>query len=132
MELLTLRVPASTTHRRPAKRTVLTLSTGTTCELLEPYSYWVPGYQVLTCHPPCGEPNDIELEELAGIAVREARRRAREVLGSADRYLLIQSGASVRRRKHYHCHLIPLATRAGKASVYLFLAVKNYLSGLRD
>lgn len=117
--------------RPEAQRQTLALSTGTTCDIVAPGSQWVPGYQVLTCYPPQGEPTDRELEELAGIAVREARRKAREVLGSPDRYLIIQSGPSVRRRKHYHCHLIPLASRMGKASVYLFLAAKNYLSGIR-
>ena len=108
------------------KRTQLTLSTGATCELIEPGSHWVPGYQVLACTPEHGEPLPVELEELAALSVRFARQKAEQVLGSADRYLLIQSGPGVRRKKHYHCHLIPLETHAGKARVYLYLALKNF------
>lgn len=68
----------------------------------------------------------MELEELAALSVRFARQKAEQVLGSADRYLLIQSGPGVRRKKHYHCHLIPLESHAGKARVYLYLAFKNF------
>lgn len=108
------------------KLTEVTLSTGTTCQLIEPGSHWVPGYQVLACTPEHGEPQPLELEELAALSVRFAREKASQVLGSADRYLLIQSGPGVRRKKHYHCHLIPLESHAGKAWVYLYLALKNF------
>jgi predicted metal-dependent HD superfamily phosphohydrolase len=117
--------------RGRAKIANIRLSTGTVCQLVEPRHPKVPGYQVLSCTPSHGEPTARELEELASLAVRHARLKAKEVLGSEDSYLLLQSGPAVRRKGHYHCHLIPLSSVAGKARVYLYLGLKNCVRALR-
>lgn len=89
---------------------------------------WLRHYEVLSF--PHGEPSASEEAELISIALANARAQAERITGSAEKFTLIYSGHSTRRRQGWHAHIIVIRNRWQKAWLYFVLAAKNLLQQL--
>lgn len=63
--------------------------------------------------------------ELLAFFVAEAARLAQESVGDPQAFMLLHSGASVRKRSNWHLHVFVIQHRWQKAWVHAVLAAKN-------
>jgi hypothetical protein len=68
-----------------------------------------------------------EQQEMLGLALTLAQQASLMRLGHPDGYLLIHNGPGSRRRRNFHCHIIPVSGRVEKTVVYAWLTCKNIL-----
>jgi diadenosine tetraphosphate (Ap4A) HIT family hydrolase len=87
----------------------------------------VPNYHVLAATGPV---HDEEVDELAQIGARIARRLGRELMGDEDAFTIILNGASASRRPWAHVHILPVRTPAEKRRAFAFLFLKGPLRRL--
>jgi hypothetical protein len=71
------------------------------------------------------EPTLAEQQEMLGLALEIAQRASLARLGHADGFLLIHNGPGSRRRRNFHCHIVPVSGRIEKTTVYAWLTCKN-------
>jgi hypothetical protein len=90
--------------------------------------YRLPGLRhcYVLCHEPIDRSSSLSTRaELLAFFYGEAQALAFEATGDAEAFLLIHSGASVRKRQNWHLHLFIVRHRWQKAWVYSILAAKN-------
>jgi hypothetical protein len=85
---------------------------------------------VLTFPSEHGLPTLDEEAEMCGLALCEARRLGRELLGDEEAFALIHSGRANRRVAGWHVHIALVAGRWQKAWLYFVLWGKNVLQAL--
>lgn len=88
------------------------------------------------CYVLCHEPTDPSFPartraELLAFFCAEAQALAFAATGDPEAFLLIHSGASVRKRSNLHLHLFIVQSRWQKAWVYSILAAKNIVTTAR-
>ena len=64
--------------------------------------------------------------ELLAFFVSQAERLALEAVGDPQAFMLVHSGASIRRRPGWHLHVFVVQKRWQKAWVYAVLGAKNF------
>jgi hypothetical protein len=77
------------------------------------------------CHEPSVEDQEPVPVELMAFFLAEAERLAYETVGDSQAYMLIHSGASIRKRPNWHLHVFVVQRRWQKAWVYSVLGIKN-------
>ncbi len=100
------------------------LSGGHPCRLLAPRMPGVADYHVLALDGPA---DGDDLEELALLAARIARRLGAELRGDAGAFTIVLNGASASRRPWAHAHIIPVRTPAQKRRAFACLMLKGPL-----
>ena len=121
----TQRPDAAGPQPRPAAVETFRLASGRTCHLVGPRVPFGLPYRVLVFGEPDPGPNTAEQAEMLALALTLARRLAAERFGDPERYMLIHNGLGARRRRDFHCHVIPVSGRPEKTAVYLWLFLKN-------
>lgn len=114
--------------KRPTR--LISLNSGNTCAVVQPWVPFVQGYSVLVYPEEQGQPSAEQQDEMLVLALRIARELSQTKFGDSERYLLIHNGLGARRRRNFHYHIIPVAGRPQKTFVYLWLFLKNLLHGL--
>ncbi|MEO0897778.1 MAG: hypothetical protein AAFY71_15335 [Bacteroidota bacterium] len=107
------------------------LSSGQKVVLIEIKKHILPNYFLLSFPKTQGEPNPQETLEIFNLALQFAEELSRERIGKSHAYTLIYSGHSARRVKGWHMHIMLPGNRWRKAWLYVVLAGKNILQGLR-
>ncbi|MGJ7608478.1 hypothetical protein ACSFA7_29370 [Variovorax sp. LT1R20] len=93
--------------------------------LLVSYSLPLLPHCFVLCHDEDGPSPQQDKAELLSFFIGEAERLAHEFAGNPDAFLLIHSGAAVRKRSNWHLHVFIVRHRWQKAWVYMVLSVKN-------
>jgi diadenosine tetraphosphate (Ap4A) HIT family hydrolase len=74
-----------------------------------------------------GRAHPDDMDELAGLAARIARRLGRELRGDDDAFTIIFNGARTSRRHWAHVHIIPAASPGQKRRAFALLWLKGPL-----
>lgn len=77
------------------------------------------------CHEPTSSGIALSRNDLLEFFLEEAERLALELTHDHQAYMLLHSGASVRRRANWHLHVFVVQHRWQKAWVYCVLGAKN-------
>lgn len=93
--------------------------------LLVSYSLPLLPHCFVLCHDETSPGPQQDKAELLSFFVGEAERLAQDFAGNPDAFLLIHSGAAVRKRPNWHLHVFVVRHRWQKAWVYMVLSVKN-------
>ncbi len=102
-----------------------TLNSGRHCLLIKPNFVIAKGYHVLSFPDHQGYPDVAEQDEMLAISLKCAREISRKRFNHTEKFMLIHNGIGSRRRKNFHCHVIPVAGKVNKAAVYFSLFTKN-------
>lgn len=97
---------------------------GVACELLEPHMPGVPNYHVLAVD---GHVSQSDVDELAALGARIARRLGHELRGDEGAFTIILNGPLSSRRPWAHVHILPVATPAEKRRAFALLFMKGPL-----
>ena len=84
-------------------------------------------YCVLVFDESQGQPGIDDQNEMLVLSLSLARQLALARFGDSERFMLIHNGPGARRKRGFHCHIIPVAGRMEKTLVYLWLFLKNVL-----
>lgn len=80
----------------------------------------------ILCHERGATPLDAAgSARLLAFTFEQAQILAAERLGDPEAFMLIQSGASIRKRGNWHAHIFVVNRRWQKAWIYLVLGAKN-------
>jgi len=93
--------------------------------LLVSYSLPLLPHCFVLCHDDASTGSQQGKVELLAFFMSEAQRLAQDFAGNPDAFLLIHSGAAVRKRPNWHLHVFVVRHRWQKAWVYMVLGVKN-------
>ena len=97
---------------------------GVRCELLQPHMPGIRHYHVLAASGPA---HDDDVDEMARLGARIARKLGRDLVGDQDAFTIILNGARASRRPWAHVHILPVATPAEKRRAFAFLFAKGPL-----
>lgn len=92
--------------------------------------HWLPGlpHCYVLCHRPPRPPDSpVHRAQVLGFFLTQAQRLASEAVGDPEDFLLVYSGASIRKRAGLHVHVFIVQSRWQKAWAYGILAARNTL-----
>lgn len=90
----------------------------------------LPHCYVLCHRPPLPPESWPQREQVLGFFLSQAHRLANEAVGDPEAFLLVYSGASIRKRAGLHVHLFIVRSRWQKAWAYGILGARNMLLAL--
>lgn len=96
------------------------------CVLVKYRLPWLRHCYVL-CHAPAAGAPPVAQEQLLGFFLAQAHQLAQAAVGDAHAFMLIHSGASVRKRANLHLHVFVIRHRWQKSWVYTVLGAKNLM-----
>jgi hypothetical protein len=79
------------------------------------------------CHAPAAGAPAQPREQLLGFFLAQAHELAHAAVGDPQAFMLIHSGASIRKRANLHLHVFVIQHRWQKAWVYTVLGAKNLM-----
>jgi len=77
------------------------------------------------CHEPHSEAPLVSSVELMSFFLMQAEQLATDAVNDPQAFMIIHSGASIRKRPNWHLHVFVVERRWQKAWVYMILATKN-------
>jgi hypothetical protein len=90
--------------------------------------YRLPGLRhcYVLCHEPGSDGPDVSSVELMSFFLQQAEQLATDAVNDPQAFMLIHSGASIRKRSNWHLHVFIVQNRWQKAWVYTILGAKNF------
>jgi len=82
----------------------------------------------ILCHKPINGDASLQIQaqtELMSFFLAQAYELAHTTVGDSQAFMLIHSGASIRKRSNWHLHVFVVQHRWQKAWVYTILGIKN-------
>jgi len=93
--------------------------------LLVRYSLPLLPHCYVLCHEPHSEGPPVSSVELMSFFLMQAEQLATDAVNDPQAFMIIHSGASIRKRPNWHLHVFVVQHRWQKAWVYMILATKN-------
>jgi hypothetical protein len=112
-------------------RETLTLSSGRCCVIVDRDHLLYRYHHVLFFPSEQGAPSEAEKDEMLVLTRHKAREYGQRIFGDPECYTVIHNGLGAIRVDCSHFHIVPVRNRYQKAFFYLFLFMKNALSGRR-
>ena len=106
----------------------ITLKSGNVCLLVKPRISVIKNYRILFYPESQGIPSIPDQEQMLCLSLHYARKMAIERNNDSEQHMIIHNGLGARRKRNFHYHIIPVASRAEKTMIYFLVVYEKCIS----